>query len=177
MKHYPSILITAEMIEEARRLIPFTRVNRTVASKIDTMTGHLGEFAFAQYFYGDWRKHRVGKNRGEIDFGDIEIKTSAFPFSERLNLLVREDYSVKRKPRFYVQIILDVRSRTAEIISPGTKAFICGFASAEEIDCAPLKDFGSKFGGRGGYRCRYISIKNLRPMQNFEAEYRKFGHT
>src|SRR4030042_6991654 len=110
MDHYPSILVTEEMIIEAKKLISSVKVHRTIASQIDTLTGILGEFAFAQFFYGDWRQHRVGINKGQVDFGNIEIKTSAFPFRESLNLLVREDYAYKRKPAFYVQIILDVES-------------------------------------------------------------------
>ncbi|NIV72163.1 MAG: hypothetical protein GWN16_07685, partial [Calditrichae bacterium] len=144
MKTYPFIFITQEMLNEAEQLIPSTQVHRTVASKIDTLTGHLGEFAFAQYLFGDWKKHRVGKNKGEADFGDLEIKTSAFPFSESLNLLVREDYAQKRKPPYYVQIIIDVESRHAEEIAPGTRAYICGFATADEVDKAPKRDWGSK---------------------------------
>jgi len=60
-KRYPTIAITSEMLAEAERLIPFTQVNRTKASLIDTLTGHLGEMAFAQLYFGDWRKHRIGK--------------------------------------------------------------------------------------------------------------------
>ncbi len=157
-------MITQQMIDEAKRLIPSTKVKRTTASSVDTLTGHLGEFAFAQYYYGDWKKHRVGRNKGETDFPDIEIKTSAFPFSEKLNLLVREDYALKRKPACYVQIILDVESETIHEIQSHTKAILCGFATAEEVDAAPLKDFGSKFGGEGGYKCRYIPVKELHPL-------------
>lgn len=163
MKAYPHIVITQVMIDEAKRLIPQTKVERTIASKIDTLTGHLGEFVFAQFMFNDWTKHRVGQNKGESDFGDFEIKTSAFPFSERLNLLVREDYARKRKPKFYVQIIIDVASHLADSIPAETKAFICGYATSEEVDKAPLKDFGSKLSAKGGYRCHYISIKNLKP--------------
>ena len=76
MNAYPHIIITQEMIDEAKRLIPQTKVERTVASKIDTLTGHLGEFAFAQFMFNDWRKNLVGRNKGESDFGDFEIKTS-----------------------------------------------------------------------------------------------------
>jgi len=170
-REYPTVIITPEMLDEAERLIPSTRVKRTVASKIDTLTGHLGEFAFAAYFFGDWRKHRVGKNKGQSDFEDIEIKTSAFPFSERLNLLVREDYARKRKPPFYVQIIIDVNARNAGEIPPGAKAYICGFATSGEVDRAPKRDFGSKFGGSGGYLCHYICIKNLREMGAFLNAY------
>ena len=170
---YPCVTITQEMIDEANRLIPMTRVQRTIASPIDTLTGHLGEFAFAQYFFGDWRKHRVGKNKGKADFADIEIKTSAFPFSENLHLLVREDYARKRKPKFYVQVILNVNLRNAGCIDAGIKAYICGFATSAEIDKAPKKDFGSKFGGLGGYRCHFIKIKNLRPMTEFRKAYER----
>lgn len=160
----PHILITQEMLNEAVRLIPQTTVERTVASKIDTLTGHLGEFAFAEYMFGDWRKNFVGKNKGENDFGDFEIKTSAFPFNSKLNLLVREDYARKRKPKFYVQIIIDVRSQLADSIPAHTRAYLCGYAASEEVDKAPQKDFGSKTGKSGGYRCHFIPITQLKPM-------------
>lgn len=168
----PMVMITQEMIDEAKRLIPFTKVNRTITSSIDTLAGHLGEFAFAQYYFGDWKKHRVGKNKGETDFPDIEIKTSAFPFSEKLHLLVREDYAAKRKPAYYVQIIIDVHSESIQKISAHTKAILCGFATADEIDNAPLKDFGSKFGGEGGYKCRYISVKKLHPVEELPKNFK-----
>lgn len=165
MNSYPYIIISQEMIDEAKRLIPQTKVERTVASKIDTLTGHLGEFVFAQFMFNDWKKHRVGKNKGESDFGDFEIKTSAFPFNQKLNLLVREDYAKKRKPKFYVQLIIDVASHLADSIPVNTRAYLCGYATSEEVDKAPLKDFGSKLGDKGGYRCHYISIKNLKPVK------------
>ena len=56
MKNYEYIVITQEMIDEANKLIDKVKVNRTIASKIDTLTGILGEFAFAQYMYNDWKK-------------------------------------------------------------------------------------------------------------------------
>ena len=173
MNSYPYIIITKEMLDEARQLIPQTKVERTVASKIDTLTGHLGEFAFAQFFFGDWKKHRVGKNKGETDFDNIEIKTSAFPFSEKLNLLVREDYARKRKPKFYVQLIIDVASAKADAIPEGTRVYLCGYTTAEEVDKAPLKDFGSKLGSEGGYKCHYIPITKLKPVR----ELQKFAET
>lgn len=169
MKRY-SIPITQEMLDEAKRLIPQTKVNRTRASEIDTLTGHLGEFIFAQWYYGDWKMHRVGTNKGKEDFPDIEIKTSSFPFSERLHLLVREDYAQKRKPKYYIQIIINVSSHTATSIPAGTTAIICGYATAEEVDSAPLKDFGSKIGDEGGYCCRNISIKLLHPIDELKQK-------
>ena len=166
---HPKITITPEMLEEAQRLIPQTRVNRTVASPMDTLAGHLGEFAFAAYFFDDWRRHNVGQNKGETDFGDVEIKTSAYPFSEKLHLLVREDYAKKRKPAAYVQVIIDLPSPQAAEILPGTTAILCGFADAAAVDAAPKKDFGSKFGSDGGYLCHFIRIDQLRPMAELAA--------
>lgn len=164
MPDFPFVILTEEMLREAEALIPSTKVNRTVASHIDTLSGHLGEFVFAAYMFGNWQLHRVGKNKGEADFGDYEIKTSAFPLSDKLHLLVREDYARKRKPAYYVQIILDVKDTKAATIPPHTCAYLCGYATAEEVDKAPLKDFGSKLGKDGGYQCHYIGISQLRPV-------------
>lgn len=173
MKEFDSIIINKEMIDEAKKLVEQVRVNRTIASNIDTLTGILGEFVFAEYIFNDWRKNRVGMNKGDVNFVDIEIKTSAFPFNENLNLLVREDYAAKRKPRFYVQIIIDVESPTAADIKENTRAYIVGWATCDEVDNAPQKDFGSKFGGYGGYKCHYIPIRKLHPMNTFYKNYKK----
>jgi hypothetical protein len=167
----PEVIITKEMVDEAKALIEKVRVYRTQASEIDTLTGILGEFIFAQYFYNDWRKNRVGANKGEVNFYDVEIKTSAFPYNNKLHLLVREDYAEKRKPAFYIQIIISVESSKANNILPGTRAYICGFATSEELDSAPLKDFGSKYGQKGGYKCHYIPITKLNPMDEFRRRY------
>lgn len=170
----PFVVITKEMINNAELLVNEVEVKRTKASSIDTLTGILGEFAFAEYFYKDWRKNRVGENKGDVNFKNIEIKTSAFPFNNNLNLLVREDYAQKRKPPFYIQIIIDVANRKASFISSGTKAYICGFASAEEVDNAPKRDMGSKIGLYGGYLCHCIPITKLHDMNIFSIEYNKY---
>ena len=171
-KQYERVILTADMMNTARASIPDIRVYRTQASLIDTLAGALGEFAFAQWLTGDWKAHEVNQNKGAIDFrGIVEIKTSAFPFSESLNLLVREDYARKRHPPLYVQIIIDVSDPKAKDVLIGTQAVIAGFALGDEIANAPLKDFGSKLGGKGGYRCYYIMIRDLHPMKEFRASY------
>jgi hypothetical protein len=167
----PKVTITEEWLFKAKELEKQVAVKRTKASDIDTLTGIIGEFAFAQWFYGDWRNNRVGENKGEVNFQDIEIKTSSFPFSNKLNLLVREDYAQKRKPSIYIQIIINVNSKRASRIDPGTEAIICGYAYSEEVEKSPLGDFGSKYGGRGGYRCHYISIKDLHPIEEIKGVY------
>ncbi len=161
------IIITQDMIAEAKRIINKVKVDRTIASKIDTLTGVIGEFVFAQYIYYDWKKNFVGKNKGQVDFPDVEVKTSAFPYNSNLNLLVREDYALKRKPACYVQIIIDVENRFANDIKPGTIAIVAGWATSEEVIKSKKKDFGSKIGRDGGYKCYYIPIKELHPMNTF----------
>lgn len=165
---YIDVAICAGMIEHARQIGEQVRVHRTVASPIDTLVGLVGEFAFAQWFLGDWRRHDALGTRGKADIDDrIEIKTSAFPFSAGLNLLVREDYAARRRPECYVQLIIDTPDRQARGLQPGWNCRLSGWATADEVDAAPLRDFGAKGGGRGGYRCRYISIRDLHPMGSF----------
>jgi len=164
----PFIIITQPMLDEALSLIEEVKVKRTKASDIDTLTGIIGEFVFAQFYYNDWKLHMVGKNKGDVDFPDIEIKTSSFPFNKNLNLLVREDYALKRKPKYYVQIIIDVTERRANSIPVGTKAYICGYASSNEVDKGIKKDMGSKYGGSGGYLCHCIPIIDLHPISELK---------
>jgi hypothetical protein len=166
-KEYPHILITQEMIDAAKSVEGEVTVNRTKCSKNDTLVGIIGEYVFAQYYLGDWKQNTVGSNKGKIDFGDIEIKTSAFPFSERLNLLVREDYALKRQPKYYVQLIIDTPVKGDCDIEAGMKVYICGYATHGELISADKRDFGNKSGyGKGGYSCFFIPVTKL---QEFKA--------
>ena len=160
---YPRVTITGEMLREASAWAQRVKMQRTVTSPIDALVGVLGEMAFAQYLFDDWHRHQLGANKGKADFDTIEVKASAFPFSPRLHLLVREDYAHSRKPMCYVQVIIDVASQTRDV-PVNTEAVLCGYATAAEVDAAPLKDFGSKLGGRGGYRCHYVPLMRLHPI-------------
>lgn len=167
---YIDVPITAEMLAYARGAEEDVRVHRTRASKIDSLAGLVGELAFAQWFYGNWKSHDVRNTKGQPDIlGIIEIKTSAYPWSDRLNLLVREDYAKKRQPDYYVQTIIDTPHRNSQEIIPGWMCRISGWATSKEVDSAPLKDFGAKGGGLGGYQCRFIQIKNLKGMDTFPS--------
>lgn len=161
----PEVLITEEMISTAQSRSHLLEVKRTKTSRHDTLYGALGEYCFAEWFFGEWKKYSQINTKGEIDFLDaIEVKTSAFPFSDSLNLLVREDYALKRKPKYYVQTIIDLPTPRATLVTPGLKCILAGYATPNEVDSAPLKDFGSKFGGEGGYKCRYIPISKLKSV-------------
>lgn len=166
-EQFPCVEISSEMLEEAERIQHIVKVSRTQASCIDTLTGVLGEFVFAEWLYGDWRRHRVTENKGRIDYDDVgvEVKTSAFPLSKRLHLLVREDYAEKRKPSFYVQVIIDVEDPKAGEIKPGTRAYLVGWATSQEVGKARKRDMGTKLGkSAAGYKCYIVPIAELRSM-------------
>lgn len=168
---YIDIPITEEMLETAHATIEHVKVDRTVASPYDTLTGLLGEMAVAQWFLGDWRKHDLVGTKGRPDIEDrIEVKTSAYPFRDTLNLLVREDYAEARKPEVYVQVIINIPTPDAKTIEVGTICRISGWATSDEVAKADLRDFGAKGGGKGGYRCRYIQIRSLHDMDTFPIE-------
>lgn len=167
------IEITAEMLRAAELATGLVQVNRTIASPVDTLTGILGEMVWAQYYFGDWKKHNLIRNKGKTDFAQIEIKASAFRFNPRLNLLVREDYAAKRRADYYVQIIIDVEPRNPKIPAE-TAAFICGYATGEEVERAPLRDETKKGGGNAGFRNRYIPILRLHPIQDLPKDLKQF---
>lgn len=167
---YVDIKITQGMVDAAIEAEPSVRVNRTVASPIDTLTGLIGEFAFSEWFFGDWKAHNPLDTKGRPDFlNRIEIKSSTFKYRDTLNLLVREDYAANRKPDAYVQVIIDTPIAKPNTIEAGWVARISGWATAKEVDASPLRDFGSRDGGLGGYRCHHIAIRHLRPMSSFPS--------
>jgi hypothetical protein len=169
MMNTKSVIITEEMIEAAKKQESECKIDRTIASPIDTITGILGEYVFAQYYYGDWQKNNVGNNKGKIDFKDIEVKCSARPFSWNLNLLVRSDYKEKRTPKYYVQGIIDIPRESTEI-PVGSTCIIVGFAYGSELEDAPKKDFGNKNNEASGYECYFISFSNLHPIEEIEKQ-------
>lgn len=170
----PRLFVTQDMIDEAVAREPNIKVNRTRTSKYDTVGGAVGEFIFAEYFYGNWREHHeVGSNKGKADFkGIVEIKTSIVPFTERLHLVVREDYLNKRRV-LYVQIILSVSSRKDKNLIAGTEAIVCGFATPEMFDGITPGPMNM-----GGFLTAYdvyqIPITKLRPMERFREAYDRF---
>lgn len=165
---YVDVILSEDMLAAAREAVATVQVHRTQASPIDTLAGICGELAFGEWFLGDWRRHDLLNTKGKADFLDrIEVKTSAFPFSDRLNLLVREDYAAARKPEAYVQVILDVPEPYVRDLAPGLTCRLSGWATSPEVDAAPLRDFGAKGGGRGGYLCHHIAIRGLQPMATF----------
>lgn len=159
------IKITEEILNAAKQAEQGISINRTVASPYDILAGAIGEYCFAQYYYGDHTKAKVFETKGQTDFENgIEVKASAYPYRDGLNLLVRQDYAEKRKPTAYVQTIIDLPKRGAPI-EVGMDCIIAGWATAEMIDNAPHRDFGDKDGQPAGYDCHYIELFMLNPIE------------
>lgn len=158
-----SLTVTQEMLDEARRLSKRVAVSRTKASEgdNDTTIGILGELLWAQFMYRDWRKNSVGRNMGRADDGETEIKCSAYPYRETLNLLVREDYALKRKPKQYVQILLNVPEARPKEIPAGTEALVVGWATPEQVDAAEVREFTTR---NGVLRCKAVPFTDLKPF-------------
>ena len=45
-REYPKVELTEQMISAAKAMVKAVKVNRTIASKIDTLAGILGEIAW-----------------------------------------------------------------------------------------------------------------------------------
>jgi len=171
----PIIELTAEHIDAAQALVPANRVHRTRVSPVDTLGGILGEFAFAQWLTGDWRKHEVGSNKGKADLlGLVEVKTSIYPFKETLNLVIREDYGAKFKD-VYVQNIINVADGYRKDIVPGTQAIICGFATHEEATSKPAQPMTMRGGMKTPYGVFTVPISQLRPMSEFKDFFQRLA--
>lgn len=171
----PVILITAEMLTAARQLEEQVRVHRTRVSTVDSLGGILGEFAFAQWLFGDWRRHEVGDNKGRADLLDaIEVKTSIYPFRETLNLVIREDYGAKFKP-VYVQLIIDVRDPKEKLIVPGLPVILCGFASHAEATAGPAEQMPMGGGRMTPFKAFTTPISRLHPMADFREHLVRLG--
>ena len=160
----PRVMITQEMLDVANDLVNEVQVHRTRTSPVDTLSGIIGEFAFAEWFYGDWRNNEVGDTIGRPDFEDrIEVKTSVFPLSSRLNLPIREDYARSRQPDYYIWCCIDVPSKYEKEISPGREVAVVGWATGEDAHSAPLRNMGWV----RSYRCYLTPVPDLLPMAEF----------
>ena len=163
----PVIQLTSEMLDFAKANAEAVRVHRTVASPVDAESGILGELVFAEWLWGDWESHHeVLTNNGAADFlGKIEVKTSVFPFSSRLNLPVREDYAAVRTPDVYVWVCIDVPSRNQKALAPGLNAKVVGWTDAETAHSGQLRYMDAA----RQYRCYLTPVPELRPMDDFRT--------
>jgi len=83
------IILTREIYEATLKKIeekPNIDIDRDKASPVDTISGAAGEFLWAEYYYGDYRKNTVGSNKGKNDFIDTEVKCSCLHIGSDLEI-------------------------------------------------------------------------------------------
>lgn len=162
----PRIKITNAMLVFAKEKEKDVAVMRTKTSPVDALAGAIGEVAFAQWFYGDWRKNEVGLNQGRPDFeGLVDVKTSVYPLSNRLNLPIREDYARARCPALYVWCCINVPSPYEKDIRSGLDVAIVGWTTGKKGNSAPL----GYMGWVRSYRCHLTPVPELETMETFQS--------
>lgn len=167
METFHEIKITDEIMTLAEKWIPQTKVLRNQASDYDTLIGNIGEIIFAEYFYNDYRKHNLGRNKGETDFPFIEVKTSAHPFNAQLNLMVRREYTI-RNPPFYVQLIINVNQKHAKPQIQNS-VYIFGWATHDEL--ISKGKIRVQYSKDGSYETYTLGYPLLHEMFSFRDQY------
>lgn len=143
-------------------------ITRTPGSNIGHLVGLIGEMVFVDWLWGDWRLHDPASTHGKADVaGCIEVKCSAYPVAEACRMLCRDDYMEKRQPEFYVQVIIDTRSKTDEEIPPGILARIAGWTDHATFSAAPKERLEGKDGRPLDYLTYVLPKVQWRPMSAF----------
>lgn len=168
MSHCIDVPLTAKIIEVAQlRVESYKQIKRTRGSNIDGLVGVIGEMVFAEWLWGDWNHHHPVLNHGKTDIaGRIEVKASAVPFRNAKNMLRREDY-MSRKAEFYVQLLIDTKSKQDEAIVPGLTCRIAGWTDHATFSSAPLVRHTGKEGQPLNYLCYTLPLSQSRPMDAF----------
>lgn len=162
--------IDAATRERARREQAARQIRRTRASPADAYIGVLGELVWARLRYGDIGRLDTLSTRGKADDvsagAQIEVKTSKTAVHERAHLMVRKDYARARQPTAYVLVLIPEGQPEGE----ETCAFVCGWATHEEVLRSPLRErYSHKTGAAQGYRCHEIAARDLHPIRTLLA--------
>ncbi|GIV84596.1 MAG: hypothetical protein KatS3mg052_1603 [Candidatus Roseilinea sp.] len=168
---FVQVVIDAEMRERARRIAAERQIQRTRASPVDAYVGALGELVWAKLRYGEVGRRCVLLGaKGQVDDispkAQIEIKTSKTAVHEGAHLMVREGYARARQPTAYVLVLIPEGQADFE----EKVAFVCGWATHEEVLAGQLKERRShKTGSAQGYRCYEIAARDLHPIKKLLA--------
>ena len=165
MKNDPTITITKDMIDEYHRLAQSLKeqnragiLDHTHQRPTAPMIGHLGEMIFAQWKFGDFRKHNINKNWGDEDYPGYEIKASGTPMSGRVSLMCKEWLMENKEYAKYVQVIIDIaRGATPK---PGDTAYIIGWATHDELKDGIIRSWPG-----ATHKAYSLDISKLHPMK------------
>lgn len=135
------ISISEEMRNFAAEVAKNNRIRRHECSENGGYIGALGEAVWCLYRYGsqDWKSRALDIKPGSIDDNNpllsVEIKTSKVASPGHCHLVVKEEYTQKRRPDVYTQIFL----LSSEADFEETVAYIMGFATHDQVTKAPLE--------------------------------------
>lgn len=161
-KEFIRVEIDETMRARAQREVIARQIQRTRASPFDAYVGILGELVWAKWRYGAIEQFDTLGTRGKTDDGDYEIKTSKTRVSEYSHLMVREDYALKRQPKYYVLVLI----ASDQAPNAETEAYVCGWATHADVTAKPPRERISNHTGRSqGYRCYEIRASDLKPMK------------
>lgn len=170
----PWVVITEELFQEAKRLIPQIQLQNDRANEFDALTGTVGELAFAQWFYGDFRSHSVGRNFGKSDFEGIEVKTSLHTLTSARHLIAKASYVETRPAAFYVQCFCNSSTpRRGPLI--GDTVFVAGWLAKEQLLNLGRENWEvTRDGENTGIRTLRVPLPRLNPMEEFKEAYQDY---
>lgn len=170
----PWMIITEELLQEAKSLIPKIQLHNERANEFDALTGTIGELAFAEWLYGDFRKHTVGRNFGKADFKGIEIKTSLHTLTNSRHLIAKASYVESRPAAFYVQCFCNSSTpRRGPLV--GDTVFIAGWLAKDELLKLGREHWEvTRDGEQTGIRTLRVPLPRLNPMGQFREAYEAF---
>ncbi len=165
---YIDIEITPEMLAAADEFVLNVMKARATVTTRSPQTFLIAEFAFAQWFLGDWRRHNFRETNCETNFMDsTEIRSSARPFRNTLNLLAKQPYVDRRNADYYVCVIIDAPVIHPTEIQAGWICKICGWETNAKVKRALKRDVGKGNDRYAGYKSYAILISDLQPMSTF----------
>ncbi len=166
---YIDIEITHDMLAAAIEFMPNVRGTRDITTDRSAQLFLISEFAFAEWFLGDWRRHPFRETNCETNFMDsTEMRSSAARyFSNRLKLLVKQPYVNIRNANYYVNAIIVTHETHVPALQAGWTCRICGWETDAEVRAAPVDYFPVGDGHPARFRCHYIPISDLQPMSTF----------
>lgn len=170
----PWVIITEELLEEAKSLIPRIQLHNERANDFDALTGTIGELAFAQWIYGDFRKHTVGRNFGKSDFEGIEVKTSLHTLTRNRHLIAKASYVEARPAAFYVQCFVNSSTpRRGPLV--GDTVFIAGWLTKDQLLKLGREHWEiTREGKPTGIRTLRVPLPRLNPMEGFSDAYQGY---
>jgi len=129
---FPSVTLTQDMVDFCYEMRRTVKVMWDECSLIDDLAGVAGEVAFPKWMFDDWRYNTVGRNKGKIDCGNLELKASGTPMRDGLGAMCKIQYAKARQPAWYLQTILDVPPKTDALVA-GVRVYLAGYCTHAEM--------------------------------------------